>query len=231
MPRGGSWPLPARARRTWNRVCRPASWPTCNQFRRPSTTLRLRAIEIRLTEIAQGLAPDRAVRVDAILDGPIDELFKLVIDHDRAAKFSFVREYKVLSQSDSDAYVYQRVKDSNLADRDFTIHITLIRPTEANKNSWGFAWTQANSKGPAPRPGVVRATMVQGSYVLTPLKDGRTQLSYRLIFDPNTWIPDFVLRRAVRGAARQSPGLRWPPEFRNRPRPSGRCVAAGWRSA
>jgi hypothetical protein len=142
-----------------------------------------------------------AVRVDAILNGPIDDLFKLVIDHDRAAKFSFVREYKVLSQSDSDAYVYQRVKDSNLDDRDFTIHITLIRPTEANKNSWGFAWTQANSKGPAPRPGIVRATMVQGSYVLTPLKDGRTQLSYRLIFDPNTWIPDFVLRRAVRGAA------------------------------
>lgn len=142
-----------------------------------------------------------AVRVDIILDGPIEDLFKLCIDHDRASKFSFVREYKVLKQTDKDAYIYQRVKESGLADRDFTIHIKLIRPTPENNNSWGFSWQQANDKGPAPRDGIVRATMVAGSYVLTPLKDGRTQLSYRLIFDPNTWIPDFVLRRAVRNAA------------------------------
>jgi hypothetical protein len=142
-----------------------------------------------------------AVRVDTVLNGPIEPLFKMVIDHERAAKFSFVREYKVIHQTDSEAYVYQRVKESGLVDRDFTIHIQLIRPTAQNGNSWGFSWKQANHKGPAERNGVVRATMVQGSYVLTPLPDGRTKLSYRLIFDPNTWIPDFVLRRAVRNAA------------------------------
>jgi hypothetical protein len=141
-----------------------------------------------------------AVRVDVIISGSIEKLFYLIIDHKRSAKFSFVREYKVVKEGDKEAFVYQRVMESGLDDRDFTVHVKLIKP-DGDQGAWGYSWQQANQQGPPPRKGVVRASMVQGSYVLTPLADGRIKVSYRLIFDPNTWIPDFVLRRAVRKAA------------------------------
>lgn len=143
------------------------------------------------------------VRVDAIIDLPADEIFPFLTNEKEQRGYSFIREFKILKRYPTWGYLYQRVKASGIQDRDFTVKIVMIKPKTPNTGPYGLIWTQANDKGPPPRDGVVRASVVAGSYVLTPVgKNGqKTRVSYRLWFDPSSWVPDFLINGAVRNGA------------------------------
>ena len=142
------------------------------------------------------------VRVDTIVDHPAHDIFPILMDEKRQAEYSFIREFKILKRYDRWGYLYQRVKSTGIQDRDFTVKLVLLYPEIVNGGPYGWVWTQANDQGPAERDGVVRASVVAGSYVLTPLDGGkRTRISYRLWFDPSSWVPDFLINGAVRNAA------------------------------
>ena len=141
------------------------------------------------------------VRVDTVVDLPPHDIFPILMDEKRQSEYSFIREFKILKRYDRWGYLYQRVKATGIQDRDFTVRLVMLYPEVANGGPYGWVWTQANDKGPPERDGVVRATVVAGSYVLTPLKGGRTHISYRLWFDPSSWVPDFLINNAVRNGA------------------------------
>jgi len=146
-----------------------------------------------------------AVRVDTVIDQPAHKLFPIIIDEERARSYSFIREFKPIAVYGDWGYLYQRVKATGVDDRDFTVKLKLVKPETRNGGPYGWKWKQANDKGPAPRDGVVRATVVSGSYLLTPIEDGKkTLVSYRVWFDPGTWVPDFLVNPAVRNSAKET---------------------------
>lgn len=142
------------------------------------------------------------VRVDTVVDMSAHDIFPVLMDEKRQAEYSFIREFKILYRQERWGYLYQRVKSTGIQDRDFTVKLVMLYPEVVNGGPYGWVWTQANEKGPPERDGVVRATVVSGSYVLTPLNGGKqTRISYRLWFDPSSWVPDFLINAAVRNAA------------------------------
>ncbi len=150
-------------------------------------------------EAAQGGV--EAVRADLIINAPADKIFPILIDPDRAKSYSFIAEFKVVGHYGDWGYLYQRVQTTGVDDRDFTVHLRMIKPSTPNGGPYGWVWKEANEKGPKPVDGVVRAVGVQGSYFLTPLKSGQTLVSYRVYFDPDSWVPNFLINRAVRNSA------------------------------
>ncbi len=141
------------------------------------------------------------VRVDTIVDMPPHDIFPVLMDEKRQAEYSFIREFKILKRGERWGYLYQRVRSTGIQDRDFTVKLLLLYPEVENGGPYGWIWDQENDKGPPERNGIVRASVVSGSYVLTPLDNGtRTRISYRLWFDPASWVPDFLINNAVRNA-------------------------------
>lgn len=142
-----------------------------------------------------------AVRVDTVLPYPADRIFPIITSEERARSYSFIKEFKVIENNGTWGYLYQRVKATGVDDRDFTVRLEIMEPDVPNTGPYGWRWTQANDKGP-PKTDAVRATVAAGSYILTPIDGGkRTHVSYRLWFDPGTWVPDFLVNPAVRASA------------------------------
>lgn len=142
-----------------------------------------------------------AVRADVVIDAPAHKIFPILIDPDRASKYSFIADFRVIKRYDDWGYLYQRVQTTGVDDRDFTVKVSMIKPKSENSGPYGWVWKEANHKGPDPIDGVVRAQGVEGSYYLTPLSDGKTLVSYRVYFDPDSWVPNFLINRAVRDSA------------------------------
>lgn len=145
-----------------------------------------------------------AVRVDTVLPYPADALFPIITDPERAKTYSFIKEFRPIENHGSWGYLYQRVSATGVDDRDFTVRLDLMKPEVPNTGPYGWTWVQANDKGPPPTD-AVRATVTSGSYILTPIDGGKkTHVSYRLWFDPGTWVPDFLVNPAVRGSAEET---------------------------
>ncbi len=140
------------------------------------------------------------IRVDTVVDLEASKLFPVMMDEDRQASYSFIKEFKIIQHNGDWGYLYQRVSSTGIQDRDFTVKLVMLSPDKYD-GQYGWVWNQENEKGPAERDGVVRATIVAGSYLLTPVGDGtKTRISYRLWFDPSSWVPDFLINAAVRNA-------------------------------
>lgn len=140
-----------------------------------------------------------AIRVDAILPFTAEELFPIITDPERPRSYSFIKEFTPLEHYKTWGYLYQRVSATGIQDRDFTVKLNLFEPKTPNSGPYGWRWVQDNSKGPKEKKGVVRASVVAGSYVLTPVENGtKTLVSYRLWFDPGTWVPSFLVDSALR---------------------------------
>lgn len=152
-------------------------------------------------EVASGID---GIRIDTVIDLPVEHVFPIIVDPKRAASYSFIREFKILKKNaDGTGYLYQRLRATGVSDRDFTVFMRQVIPKIIGKGSYGWLWKQANEKGPKPKKGVVRANIVAGSYILTPVgsKGKKTRVSYRLWFDPNSWIPDFIINIKTRAGA------------------------------
>lgn len=143
-----------------------------------------------------------AYRADATLDHPPSEVFPLVISHERAKSWSFMKDYRVITSEGNRAVVYQKVDRSSLDPRDFTISSFHFKPKVENQGTYGFVWKQANEAGPEPNDDAVRVDVVGGSLILTPTAGGtKTKVSYRFVMDPGTWVPGFIVNSALEDSA------------------------------
>lgn len=140
------------------------------------------------------------VRADVVVDLPANHVMPFLMDGEKQAEYSYIREFKVLQNYGDWGYLYQRLKATGIQDRDFTVKLVMIKPKTQNGGPYGWQWVQANEKGPAEKDGVVRASVVAGSYVLTPVgkNNEKTRISYRLWFDPSSWVPNFLINNALR---------------------------------
>lgn len=143
----------------------------------------------RNTTVGDGI---HAYRADVVIDAPIDVVLAAVLDHDRAKSRSFVREYDVLLDDGKQTRVYQQIQRPGLGRREFTTVGQIFRGA---KGASGFTYRMVDDGH--DDPDVASLAAMEGSFVLTAVGT-RTRLSYRMRLAPGSWIPDFVLRPALR---------------------------------
>ena len=144
--------------------------------------------------------------IDLLAEGEIDAppavVRDVVLDFPNAPRVTDnVAESRVLQKADRDIFVYQRLKLPIISDRDFTLHATW-------KTRGPVILTQFavdNGHGPQARDGIVRLSMLQGGWELTPIRDGMaTHARYRVQIDLAGDVPKWMVSG---GAAKNLPKL------------------------
>ncbi len=139
-----------------------------------------------------------AFRADVIIKADRDAVMKVVNDQQRAARRDGTKKYKVLFDDGVTTRVYQQISRPVLGTREFTAIGNIFRGADADAPS-GFTFAMTEN-GPDD-PDVDRLAAMEGSFVATPLGNNRTRLSYRMLLEPGTWIPNILLRGALQDAA------------------------------
>jgi hypothetical protein len=144
--------------------------------------------------------------IDLMAEGEFDaepeSVAAILMDYANADALSpRVVESRVLAAEAPQLIVYQRLHLPIVSDRDFTLRVSHgLR----GRLRW-IRFRADESRGPGPRPDVVRVRVMNGSWDLWPTADGRrTQAVYRVQIDLGGEIPRWMVSG---GAARDLPVL------------------------
>jgi hypothetical protein len=157
--------------------------------------------DVEVQERARAGARVREVRTVAVVDAPPAVVRRVVTDYGRYVELMpYTEEGRVVATEEGGrvTHFYTLVNPPLVSRRDYT-----MRMVEEGADASGalvVAWTPSE-RGPAPRPGVVRVTVNEGSWRLEPVDGGaRTRATYQLFTDPGGSLPGFVADRANREA-------------------------------
>jgi len=136
------------------------------------------------------------------IDSPPHAVFRVLTDLERYTDtMPYTEEAKVLSKEEQDGKVkawhfYSLINAPLASRRDYTIRI-------ADQSDWkdgkGYLKTYWNvsDKGPAPKDGVVRVKINEGSWILEPIENGtKTRATYYLFTDPGGSLPTWIANKA-----------------------------------
>jgi hypothetical protein len=125
---------------------------------------------------------------------PPAEVQAVLLDYrGQAGHIGRISEVRVLARRPQALKVYLRLNLPIISDRDYTL---ALRWEQRD----GVRWIRfkAARDGPAPRKGVVRMTLNEGSWQLRPTGGGRgTFARYELRMDIAGWVPAWLVRRAA----------------------------------
>ena len=144
--------------------------------------------------------------IDLLAEGDIDAppsvVRDVVLDFPNAPKVTDnVAESRVLKKGERETIVYQRLKLPIISDRDFTLKATWKMRGPVILTQFAVD----NRDGPQERDGIVRLSMLQGGWELTPIRDGTaTHARYRVQIDLAGDIPSWMVSG---GAAKNLPKL------------------------
>ena len=129
--------------------------------------------------------------------GEIDAPNKMVHDviDDVEAYTSFMpytAECRVIAWKRDSILTYQRVSPRIVSDRDYTLRIEKKSWPVENGLAYLNRWEPANEDGPAERPGVFRVKVCDGSWLLEPTSEGKTQATYSVFTDSGIGGPAFL---------------------------------------
>jgi hypothetical protein len=144
--------------------------------------------------------------IDLVAEGDIEAppsvVRDIILDYENAPAITdHVTESRVLSRNQRELFVYQRMALPVISDRDFTLHTV-----------WGARaerlWIRSavdSGTGPATRDGIVRLSVLNGSWELVPVRDGTaTHAVYQLQLDLAGSVPRWMVSG---GAVKSLPAL------------------------
>ena len=149
-----------------------------------------------------------------LIKAPLEKVWAVLADVARYQEFMpYMSESRLVRSTAAHVWQYCRTKTPVVSSRDYTLKFTMTRGRQGAPSFIRFE--QDNAAGPRAKAGVVRVEVVEGSWELTSVDNGRaTQAIYRLRTNPGgsvpLWlahlgntraIPDIV--RAVRRRARK----------------------------
>ncbi|HEX8952627.1 MAG TPA: START domain-containing protein [Polyangia bacterium] len=125
---------------------------------------------------------------------------EVLLDYDIAPKITDnVAESRVLVRNDHEVVTYQRLKLPVISDRDFTVRATWGHRGQALTMQFAVD----NSRGPEPHEGIVRMSLLQGTWLLEPRQDGAaTHARYHVQIDLAGDVPRWMVSG---GAAKNLP--------------------------
>jgi uncharacterized membrane protein len=128
-------------------------------------------------------------------------LWKAINDLEHYTEFMpYLETAKVLKREGESAWQYYCLDTPVISDRDYTLKLTkAAEPGKSGK--WRVSWTTANAVGPKPKPGKVRITVADGSWLLEARNGGKsTRITYTVRSDPGGSIPSWIANRVNRKA-------------------------------
>ncbi|GAA5189875.1 START domain-containing protein [Ferrimonas gelatinilytica] len=140
--------------------------------------------------------PIKEVKLEAVVDAPIDQVWRTVTEIERYPEFMpYIDAIEVMHEHDENsAYVYHRVDPPLVSKRDYTLLI--VNEVDPESGEHYRYWTQMNQFGPEPKEGVVRLVICDGSWALYPMEDGRTRAVYWVYTNPGGKIPTWLANKA-----------------------------------
>jgi ribosome-associated toxin RatA of RatAB toxin-antitoxin module len=139
----------------------------------------------------------REVRATAELSFPAARIFPLVCDFNHYGLLvPGVRETKIISGTAPLNYeIYMRYAPRFLvvSPRDVVVHV------QSQSTSDGFSschWTDLKEREPEQK-GVVRMSLLRGSWTIEPLDVTRSRIVYQIAVNPGGRLPDWLVRRGA----------------------------------
>ena len=144
----------------------------------------------------------REVMAVGYFDAPLEKVHAVIDDNANYKEFmAYTKESNVLRVEGTDKFVYERINAPFVSERDYSIKIT--HPAVASGVKHVF--TLAPTEGPKPIDGVVRVSVLEGSWHLEPVDGGkRTKGTYYVYTSPGGSVPTFLVNGANNTAV---PGL------------------------
>ena len=134
------------------------------------------------------------LRVSAVMKIPAERLIAVIGDVDHYPAFMPpTQEVLSLGREGNTGRWYIVIDPPLIHRRDYCVQITIDRLPGGVMQSRFHRWDQGC---PPERPGLVRMHRVEGSWRLTPLADGTTQVVYQAITDPAGQVPTWMVNRA-----------------------------------
>lgn len=141
----------------------------------------------------------KEVKAIGTINAPAHAIMNVLNDVEHYDDFMpYVDQSKVLSRKGRRVVSYQFLDTPFISDRDYTI----VRKDKSSWNEDGtplyrLSWSAAKpTVGPAPKDGVVRLKVVDGSWKLEALGPNKTKGTYYLNTDPGGSLPAFVVNMA-----------------------------------
>jgi len=122
------------------------------------------------------------------------EVQRALLDYRRQVKhIDRLAEVRILKRRPGSLLVYLRLSPPIISDRDYTLKLRWDERDGVRRILF-----RTSSGGPAPRKGVVRVTLNEGSWQLGPIRGGRATFArYELRMDIAGWVPAWLVRRAA----------------------------------
>jgi hypothetical protein len=133
-----------------------------------------------------------------IAAGPVD-IQSTLTDISRYPQFMpYIAEARYVAETDPDGaqYVYSRLNLPILSSRDF-VHKTYIDRDARKDPNGAFAnhWFAVPDKLPH-RHSIIRLQISEGSWLVTPLPDGKSHVVYHVMVDPGGAIPAWAVNKS-----------------------------------
>jgi hypothetical protein len=141
-------------------------------------------------------SPVREVKAQSVIEAPVERVWDVIGDLTHYTEFMpYVVEARVLAPAGENArYEYLRIDPPLVSKRDYTLKTV----SEVNKDTGVYVrrFEAAPDKGPPPRDGTVRLTLVDGSWTLERIDATHTLATYWLHTDPGGSLPAWITNKA-----------------------------------
>lgn len=141
----------------------------------------------------------KEVRGIGVIDAPAWVVKNVIDDVARYKTFMpYTKESLIISEHDGHVVSYQLLDTPVVDDRDYTIKIfDESREDAEGRVIWKNRWSEANTLGPAEKPGVARVRINEGYWILEDADSGaRTKATYYVYTSPGGSIPTFLVNMA-----------------------------------
>ena len=115
----------------------------------------------------------------------------------------YVAECRIVKREGNSTFTYQRVSPKFCSDRDYTLRIDGKSWASGGGLAYLNRWQPANELSPAPKKGVLRVTLCEGSWLLEPQGPGKTRATYSVFTDSGGALPAFIANGASEFAIRK----------------------------
>ena len=140
-------------------------------------------------------------RGEGEIDATPGSVFAVVNDAEAYPGFMpYTKECRILQRIRNGAITYQRLYLPLVSDRDYTLRSVHSKSAGPGGATYRIRWEQANDEGPAPKPGVERVEVCEGSWLIEPASAGKSRVTYMVRSGTGGSIPAFLAETGSRRA-------------------------------
>jgi hypothetical protein len=122
-----------------------------------------------------------------------DLVHRVIDDIESYASFMpYTAECRVLKREGDRVIAYQRISAPLTSDRDYTLRVQSSSKKVEGGTTYFHRWEADNALGPPEKPGVVRVSLCEGSWLLEPAGPEKTRATYLVYTDSGGAIPKFI---------------------------------------